>query len=65
MLFSVFERAKVQIISIASKKMLFFVKNNSLICSCLFDGECPILRPYLLTSAMLYLFLQSAEKHNE
>ena len=44
MLFSVFERAKVQIISIASEKMLFFVKNNSLICSCLFDGECLILR---------------------
>ena len=43
-MFSVFERAKVQIISIASKKMLFFVKNNSLICSCLFDGECLILR---------------------
>ena len=44
MLFSVFERAKVQIISIASEKMLFFVKNNSLICSCLFDGECLFLR---------------------
>ena len=43
-MFSVFERAKVQIISIASKKMLFFVKNNSLICSCLFDGECLFLR---------------------
>jgi len=43
-MFSVFERAKVQIISIASKKMLFFVKKNSLICSCLFDGECLILQ---------------------
>ena len=43
-MFSVFERAKVQIISIASKKMLFFVKKNSLICICLFDGECLILQ---------------------
>jgi len=47
MLFSVFERAKVQIISIGSQKMLFFVKkseNNSLILVCLFKEEYLILR---------------------
>lgn len=61
MLISVFERAKVQIISIGRQKNVIFIKNNSLNKSCLFNGECLILQPYLSTKAMLEFFLQNAE----
>ena len=47
MLFSVFERAKIQNKSMASEKKWFFVKkieNNSLILVCLFKEEYLILR---------------------
>ena len=43
--FFCFERAKVQIISIDGKKICIFVKNNSLVCSCLFVWEYLFLRP--------------------
>jgi len=43
-LFSLFERAKIRIISIAHQKIAFLWKNNSLVCSCLFVWECLILR---------------------
>ena len=45
MLISLFERAKVQIISITLEKMCFFAKKIFFYKGCLFVAECLILRP--------------------